>query len=209
MARIAERGASRTGALALLAALALCACAESDASAGESIARAADDDWTGPELADFRMTASDGREVTLDSLSGAPFVLDFVFTSCTGPCPAMTDSMALLQGELAGSGVRLVSVSVDPETDTLERLAEYGAARGADPERWHFLRGDEQTVVALATSVWLSAARDAGADAGMRVAHSSKFVVVDGQGRVRGYYEGTTSEGRAAAAARARWLAGR
>jgi hypothetical protein len=45
--------------------------------------------------------------------------------------------------------------------------------------------------------------------AGMRVAHSPRFVVVDGAGRVRGYYEGTTDAGRAAAAARARWLADR
>lgn len=204
------RGVNRCGAWALLAALALCACGESHArTQSSSTARAADDDWVGPQIADFRMTAADGREVSLASLAGAPFVLDFVFTSCTGPCPVMTESMARLQDELAGTSVRLVSVSVDPETDTLERLAEYGAAVGADPQRWFLLHGDEQTVGTLATSVLLPAARDAGADAGMRVAHSSRFVVVDGSGRVRGYYEGTADAGRAAAAARARWLAGR
>jgi protein SCO1/2 len=209
MPREAQRGVRHGGAWALLAALCLCACGESSARTQSPTARAADDDWVGPELADFRMGASDGREVTLASLAGAPFVLDFVFTSCTGPCPAMSDSMGRLQHDLAGTPVRLVSVSVDPETDTPERLAEYGAARGADPERWSFLRGDEAAVTALATSVLLPAARNPDVDPGLRVAHSSRFVVVDGSGRVRGYYEGTTDEGRAAAAARARWLAGR
>lgn len=194
---------------ALVAALALLACGESSAGPGATPDYSTDSAWVGPVLADFRMTASDGGEVTSAALRGAPFVLDFVFTTCTGPCPRMTESMARLQADLAQTPVRLVSVSVDPETDTLEILAGYAAAHAADPERWHFLRGDEATVTALATSVLLPAARDAAADPGMRVAHSSRFVVVDGEGRVRGYYEGTTEEGRAAAAARARWLADR
>lgn len=208
MARTSQRGGARHGGAWLVAALALCACGESNARPVTSLDRAADDEWVGPRLADFRMTASDGREVGSASLAGKPFVLDFVFTTCTGPCPLMSASMAELQRELADTPVRLVSVSVDPETDTLEVLAEYAAARGADPERWHFLRGDEAAVVALATSVSLPAQRDPTADPGMRVAHSARFVVVDGEGRVRGYYEGTTPAGRAAAAARARWLAG-
>jgi protein SCO1/2 len=201
--------ALRVGALALAAALAGAACGRSNAGQESPLAVAADDDYAGPRLADFRMTASDGREVSLDSLAGAPFVLDFVFTTCSGPCPRMTAGMAELQSALADTPVRLVSVSVDPETDTLERLAAYGAERGADFERWHFLRGDEAQVVALAASVSLGVQRDRAADLGMQVAHSTRFLVVDGQGRVRGYYEGTSPEGRAATIARARWLARR
>jgi protein SCO1/2 len=203
------RGANRGAAWALLAALLLGACGESEARRGEHLDRAADDAWVGARLADFRMTASDGREVALATLAGAPFVLDFVFTTCTGPCPRMSESMAALQRELADTPVRLVSVSVDPQTDTLDVLAAYAKTHGADPERWHFLRGDERGVLELATSVLLAVQRNPDADAGMRVTHNSRFVVVDGEGRVRGYYEGTTDEGRAAAAARARWLVGR
>ena len=201
--------ALRAGALALAAALLGAACGETSARQDGAPDYAVDSDWVGPRLADFRMTASDGREVTLASLAGAPFVLDFVFTTCSGPCPRMSASLAELQGELRDTPVQLVSVSVDPETDTLEVLAAYAEAHGADPERWTFLRGDEAAVVELATSVLLPAARNPDADPGMQVAHSSRFVVVDGQGRVRGYYEGTTPEGRAAAAERARWLARR
>lgn len=204
-------GAAWAPIAALAAALALCACGESEAGRGrEHLDRAADDDWASEtRLADFRMTASDGREVGLATLAGAPFVLDFVFTTCSGPCPRMSESMAVLQRELADTPVRLVSVSVDPQTDTLEVLAAYGKAHGADPERWHLLRGDEEQVHALASSVLLTPKRNPEADPGMRVAHSTRFVVVDGEGRVRGYYEGTSDEGRAAAIARARWLAGR
>jgi protein SCO1 len=179
----------------------------SDARESPGLERAAEDDWTGPRLADFRMREAGGREVSLSDLAGEPFVLDFVFTTCTGPCPVMTGSMRRLQDDLAGSSVRLVSVSVDPENDTLERLAEYAAAHDADPARWLFLRGEEAEVDALAASVSLAAQRNPGADLGMQVAHSTRFLVVDGAGFVRGYYDGTTPEGRARAAARALWLA--
>ncbi|HVS17794.1 MAG TPA: SCO family protein [Planctomycetota bacterium] len=201
--------ALRVGALALTAALVGTACGETNARPVVKVDVAADSDYVGPPLADFRMTDSDGREVTLDSLAGAPFVLDFVFTTCSGPCPRMSEGMAELQGALADTPVRLVSVSVDPETDTLEVLSTYAEAHAADPERWTFLRGEEAQVEALAASVSVAMQRNPGADLGLQVAHSTRYMVVDGQGRVRGYYEGTTPEGRAAAAARARWLARR
>lgn len=208
MARGRER-ACGVGAFALTAALLGAACGPTNAGESPRIDAEADGDFVGPTLADFAMTASDGREVTLASLAGAPFVLDFVFTTCSGPCPRMTDGMAELQGDLADTPVRLVSVSVDPETDTLERLSAYAEARHADPERWHFLRGDEAQVEALAASVSLAVQRDPEADLGMQVSHATRFLVVDGAGRVRGYYDGLTPEGRAAAVARARWLARR
>lgn len=194
-------------ALTLAGGLCSVACEQSSAHATPTLERAADDEWVGAQLADFRMPASDGREVALADLAGAPFVLDFIFTTCSGPCPLMSATMSALQDDLAGSPVRLVSVSVDPETDTLAVLGAYAEAHGADLARWSFLRGEEAEVLELATSVSLSAQRNPGADLGMQVAHSSRLLVIDGRGRVRGYYPGTTPQGRAQAAARALWLA--
>jgi protein SCO1/2 len=117
--------------------------------------------------------------------------------------------MAELETALAGTPVRLVSVSVDPGHDTPEVLAAYARSLGADAEQWLFLTGAEEEVVGLATSIYMSAARapEGQARPGEQVAHSTKLVVVDGQGLVRGYYEGTTEAGRRGAAERALHLA--
>jgi cytochrome oxidase Cu insertion factor (SCO1/SenC/PrrC family) len=179
------------------------------AGRGSELSRAADDDWTGPELADFAMRDVTGREVRKRDLARRTLVLDFIFTTCAGPCPALSAGMAELQRELADSDVLLVSVTVDPQTDTLERLGAYARGFGADPRRWIFLRGEADQLAALASSVSLGVASDPSAQPGFQVTHSTKLLVIDGQGKVRGYYDGTSEQERARAAARARWLARR
>ena len=121
----------------------------------------------------------------------------------------MTANMSRLQDELEGTDALLVSVSVDPEQDTVEVLGAYAEAYGADPERWWFLTGAEEQMAALAASVYLAAVPDDSPDAliGYQVAHATKFVVVDARGVVRGYYDGRTVDGLLAAAARVRFLA--
>jgi cytochrome oxidase Cu insertion factor (SCO1/SenC/PrrC family) len=200
-------------AISLAAALAVAAlvcggCADdSSASSRSTYAVAADDAWVGPELFNFALVERSERELGLAELRGAPFVFDFIFTQCSGPCPRMSAQMRKLQDELAGTSVRLVSFSVDPQHDTPQVLAGYAQLFGADAQRWLFLTGEEAQIDRLAASVQLARARDADAPAGERVSHSTKLLVADGRGRVRGYYEGENEDGRQAAAARARWLA--
>ena len=173
-----------------------------------------DDPWRGPELAEFALVDQNGDRFTRADLLGGPAVLDFVFTTCTGPCPAMGAGMAELQRALEASddapqaeagSVRLVSISVDPERDTPEVLASYAEALGADPERWRFLTGDETEIVALASSVYLRPVRAPEGEArlGEQVTHATKFVVVGPDGYVRGFYDGQSPEGRRGALERA------
>ncbi len=149
-------------------------------------------------LPDFRLTAHDGRPFTRDGERGRPFVADFIFTTCGGICPAMTARMAQLQHRLP-EGVAIASFSVDPEHDTPEVLARYGRDFQAGP-RWRFVTGERDALYRLATEGFKLAAmevppgeRQPGGDGPF--VHSSKFVLVDGQARVRGYYD---SEDRAA-----------
>lgn len=203
--------AALTAALALVAGAASFSCDRASEAAAypTSLAVAADDPFVGPELADFSLLGTDGRAVTRADLAGRPCVLDFVFSTCTGPCPAMSAAMGELAAELAGTPVRLVSISVDPERDTPEVLAAYAEGLGADPEQWWFLTGEAAEISALARSVAVAVdpVADPEAPLGMQVSHSTKFIVVDAEGRVRGYYDGKSDEGRAGAAARARHLA--
>ena len=172
---------------------------------------APDDDFAGPTLADFELVDQTGARVTRADLLGRPLIVDFVFTTCSGPCPAMSAGMAELQQALGDARVTLVSVSVDPERDTPEALAGYAEALGAVPGRWRFLTGDEDQIVTLATSLHLGVARANPAQGevrlGEQVTHSTKFVVLDAEGVVRGYYDGQSAEGRRAAVARALYLA--
>jgi protein SCO1/2 len=92
----------------------------------------------------------DGGEVSLAALLGTPrpVMLNFIFTSCTTICPIMTATFVAAQRELAEKGQRplLVSVSIDPEYDTPERLAEYARRQGAR-QPWHFLTGNSDSIV--------------------------------------------------------------
>ena len=198
-------------ALALLAGAVSSSCERSSRAAGQpsSLAVPADHPWVGPELVEFALVDSRGVQVTRADLAGRAFILDFVFTTCAGPCPAMSARMRGMQEQLGGTDVRLVSVSVDPERDDPATLADYAQALEADTDRWWFLTGEKEQIRALARSMQVGVEPDPapGAPLGFQVTHSTKFVVVDGSGRVRGYYDGTSEEGRSGAVARARHLA--
>jgi protein SCO1/2/putative membrane protein len=159
---------------------------------GLSLAAPADSPAAFGTVADFALTRSDGRAVTLADLAGTTWVCDFFFTTCTGPCPKMSAAMEELQAELAGSDVHLVSITVDPARDTPEVLRGYAGTYGADPARWWFLTGDEPAIYDLCrTSFALPVARADERDAvlGMQVAHATRLVAIDGAGQIRGYYD--------------------
>jgi protein SCO1/2 len=143
------------------------------------------------ELPPFTLTEASGKPVSLADLRGQPWVADLIFTSCGGICPAMTQEMARLQKQTADvPNVRLVSISVDPETDTPERLTEYAMRFGADRERWLFLTGDGAAIQKLAQEgLLLPTAKGDEARGDEAVIHSPRFVLIDSQARVRGTYD--------------------
>jgi cytochrome oxidase Cu insertion factor (SCO1/SenC/PrrC family) len=152
----------------------------------------ADDDY-GP-VADFRLTERDGRTVTRADLLGKVWVASFVFTRCTGPCPQVTGTMARLQSELKGEpDVRLVTFTVDPARDDPAELRKYAEHFGADPGRWLFLTGPEEELYRLIReSFRLAVQPNTGPDRrpGNEVMHSTRLVLVDRHGEIRGYFDG-------------------
>jgi protein SCO1/2/putative membrane protein len=153
-------------------------------------ARAADDDF-GP-VPDFTLTERDGHTVTKADLLGHVWVASFVFTRCTGPCPQVTLTMKRLQDDFGGEpGVRLVTFTVDPEHDDPGELTRYAAHFGADPHRWLFLTGREKTIYDLMEKGFRVPRPDRPSGAsGPEVEHSTRLVVVDADGHVRGYFDG-------------------
>ncbi|MEA2694933.1 MAG: hypothetical protein QOJ16_4320 [Acidobacteriota bacterium] len=145
----------------------------------------------------FALTNRDGRPVTLATLAGAPWIADFVFTRCAASCPMMTARMARLGEELpTGERVRRVSFTVDPVHDTPEVLARYAATFHA-PADWLFLTGPEPDLHRLSREGFKLAIDVPKGDAGSTqepILHSTRFVLVDGEGRIRGYYDGEDEE---------------
>jgi protein SCO1/2 len=87
-------------------------------------------------------------------------------------------------------GIRLVSISVDPEYDTPERLREYGEQRGVDPRRWKLLTGEADAIRRLVVEGFRTPLGEPEASGGLvDIAHSGKLVLVDGRGAIRGYYD--------------------
>ncbi len=98
---------------------------------------------------DFVLVDQAGRPFALADLRGRVVLVDFVFTRCPGPCPILSSRHVELQRSLApelAANVHFVSISLDPEYDTPDRLTEYARARGADLERWSFLTGPKAEV---------------------------------------------------------------
>ncbi len=134
----------------------------------------------------FTLTSSEGKPFGLDDLKGKVWVADFIFTSCAGICPQMTGMMKKLQTDLDDlPDVQFVSISVDPKRDTVEALAEYAEEYGADIKRWHFLRGDLPLIQALSVEGFHLGDKE------NPLNHAPHFALVDAEGHIRGYYNGT------------------
>jgi protein SCO1 len=138
------------------------------------------------EAPSFELTDQGGAVFSTASLEGRLWVVDFMFTSCPGICPIMTANMARLQREHASApDLHFVSITVDPEHDTPEVLAEFAEQYGADTTRWHFLTGDLAVIQDLSYGGFKLGSVD------VPSMHSGRFVLVDRGGQIRGYYDGT------------------
>jgi protein SCO1 len=141
------------------------------------------------QVPDFHLTDQNNKSVSLADLAGKVWIADFFFASCPGPCPAISNRLSGLQAEaFKDAGVRFVSISTDPQSDTPEVLKQY-AGRFHAAGQWIFLTGDKAQIFDLANRGFLLTAADQPV-AGDPVIHSTKFALVDKTGNVRGYYDG-------------------
>lgn len=143
-----------------------------------------DDEQEAPlVVAPFTLTAQSGQAFNSAELEGQIWVASFFFANCPGECTVLNQRIARLQEELADVPVRFVSISVDPEFDTPERLEEYAERIGADVPRWVFLTGTMDDVSQVALESFK-------VSVGLRT-HTDRLILVDRQGRVRGRFRGT------------------
>ena len=149
--------------------------------------------YTSLKLSTFELIERSGRVVASRELQGKILVVGFVFTSCGIDCKISGQTMGKVQ-ELVGErdDVKLVSLTVDPMTDTTDVLMKFARELGADPEGWLFLTGEKEEVFEILGKSFLAedeqngmlpAALPAG-----RLPLVSRMYVLDRTGGIRGSF---------------------
>lgn len=141
---------------------------------------------------DFSLVDQHGDSIRLQDLKGKIWLADMIFTKCESICPSMSGNFERLQSTL-DPDIRFLSFSVDPEYDNGPVLQQYAKRFNADTSRWTFVTGHRPSIFSLAKTGFLLGVDSVGLSPENLVTHSEKFVLIDREGRMRGYYDGTDS----------------
>ena len=138
----------------------------------------------GVSVPDFELTDHLNRSTRLSDFRGRVIVIDFIYTRCPLPevCPRLSANFARLQKRFAGKGVTLLSITVDPQFDTPEVLADYARRWSANPQQWRFLTGDIRPAAAMFGLLFW--AED------YAITHSNSTAVIGRNGRLTALVEG-------------------
>jgi protein SCO1/2 len=153
------------------------------------------------KVRNFNLINQEGKSITLDSLKGKIIIADFFFTRCPTICPGMTMNMKRMAesihngkrvGDKTNKLVHFLSLSVDPERDSVQNLKNWANRFQINPEKWWLLTGDKKTIYDFALNeVKLGLIDGEGVDTNF--VHSDKFILIDSNRHVRGYYDGLDS----------------
>ncbi len=140
----------------------------------------------------FTLVDTTGKPFGSNELRGQVWIASFFFSRCPSVCPLLMSHMAELQKlyqERHIDGIRLVSITVDPEHDTPEVLRAAEPGYGVDPSRWTLLTGPRTDIHTLCTAGFHVPGLDVPAEKSGDIPHTTKVVLVDTQNRIRGYYD--------------------
>lgn len=142
------------------------------------------------KVTDFELIDTRNQLFNTLALKGKIWAAKLFFTTCPAVCPVLSGNMASVYRSYELDGrVHFVSITVNPDNDTPEVLAEYAKRYKANPERWHFLTGPIEKIQDISIESLHIGNKDE------PVFHNTHFVLVDAEGYIRGYYDGMTKEG--------------
>ena len=135
---------------------------------------------------EFSFINQDGDPFTEKDLNNKITILDFIFTSCAGPCPIMTHNMTGLYRSFSQvEEVQFVSITVDPDVDTQDILKQYAKINGVNDGRWQFITSNIEAIKDLKKNGFMLYAEE------LPRGHAIKFVLIDQNGQIRKYFDGT------------------
>ena len=140
-------------------------------------------------LPDCALVDQSGQPIHLADFKGRALAFTFIYTRCPLPdfCPLMSDRFGEVQRALAAGDWHLLSISIDPQHDTPERLTDYARRYQPDPARWTFATGSADEIQKLSGLFGLAVIRE-----GVQINHNLRTVVVDAAGRVQKIFSGNT-----------------
>ncbi len=145
------------------------------------------------QVKDFTLTNQLGEKVKPADVRNRILVVDFFFTSCPSICPTLTAHMKMVQEAFGNakndSVIQILSFSVDPERDTVQTLKKYADKHNIDPKNWWLLTGSKKEIYDLARNeFFVNAVQGNGGPDDF--IHTEKFVIIDKDRHIRGYYNG-------------------
>lgn len=143
----------------------------------------------------FKFTNQDNQTVSDKGLEGKIYIADFFFTRCGSICPKMTSQLTRVQEAFKDNeGINILSFSIDPEHDSVEVLKNYADQYKAKSGRWHLLTGDKHAIYHLGEKGFKIPVGEEKEKVTADYFHSSRLILVDRKGRIRGYYNGVSRD---------------
>ena len=137
----------------------------------------------GPPLKEFELTERSGKPFRSADMKGRVWVASYFFTTCPGQCLRLNANIQLLSQMPDLKDVTWVSITCDPDNDTIEALQAYADRWKADPERWLFGRADLEYVQRIAKGMGVFLGHKG---------HQDYAIVIDKEGKIRGMYDATS-----------------
>ncbi len=148
----------------------------------------------GNKVGEFSFTDQQGRTITNANVNNTIYVADYFFVQCPGICKKMSSELERVYQEFANEPqMKILSHTAKPEEDSTEALMNYSLMHGVkDQDKWLFLTGDKKELYKTARNQYfiVNDIGDGGVD---DFIHTERFVLVDKNNYIRGYYDGTDS----------------
>ena len=145
-------------------------------------------------ISPFSFTNQDGKTITDNDVKGKIYVAEYFYATCKGICPKMNENLEKVYTAFKGNkNVMILSHTVDPVKDSVPALKAYSMRFGANADQWFFLTGDKKQLYDMARYSYLINAEDTanGVTITDDFIHDKHYTLVDGYGRIRGFYDGT------------------
>jgi len=143
-------------------------------------------------VGDFQLIDQRGRRVSRAVVDGKIVVASFFYTSCEQLCPTLRSELRRVRSAFeADDRVVILSHTIAPESDSVQVLARYARQNQLDDRRWLLLTGTRAEIERLASNAYFVELTDSGGKTKGKLLHTETFVLLDGEGRIRGVYDGS------------------
>ena len=143
------------------------------------------------EIPNFSFVNQNGNIINQESVNNRIYIANFFFTSCPSICIDLTKNLKLVQDAFDANDILILSHSVDPKIDSVERLKKYEEINDINGKNWFFLRGDINEIIKMAQLGYFAIASIDNHIENSLI-HTENIVLVDSESRIRGVYNGTS-----------------